>query len=64
VARRFGTYLRHDEVGAGMLRLAGAPDAAVEWAAAHHHPERWDALAAVPPEVARALARADGEQVT
>jgi putative nucleotidyltransferase with HDIG domain len=64
IARRFGVYLRHDEIGAGMLRLAGAPSAAVEWAEAHHHPERWPALTAVPLPVAEALARADGEQVT
>lgn len=64
IARRFGVYLRHDEIGAGMLRLAGAPDAAIEWAAAHHHPERWEALAAIPRPVAHALARADGERVT
>src|SRR5690348_13094971 len=37
VARRFALYLRHDEVGAGILRMADARPEAVAWAAAHHH---------------------------
>jgi putative nucleotidyltransferase with HDIG domain len=62
IRRRFGLYLRHDEVGAGMLELAGAAPEVVAWARDHHHPDRWEALA-IPPEVVRALARADGERV-
>jgi hypothetical protein len=60
IARRFGLYLRHDEIGAGRLRMAGARAATIEWAAVHHHPERWDTLS-IPRAVVEALARADGE---
>jgi hypothetical protein len=60
IARRFGLYLRHDEIGAVRLQMAGARAEAAEWAGAHHHPERWDALR-IPRNVAEALARADGE---
>ncbi len=60
IARRFGLYLRHGEVGAGMLELAGACPEVVAWARVHHHPERW-AETTIPPAVAAALARADGE---
>jgi hypothetical protein len=60
IARRFGLYLRHDEIGAGRLRMAGARPAAIEWAALHHHPERWD-TSSIPRTVVEALARADGE---
>jgi len=62
ISRRFGCYLRHDEIGADMLQMAGARDAAVAWARAHHHPETWAALP-IPLDVAQALARADGEPV-
>jgi hypothetical protein len=60
IARRFGLYLRHDEIGAVRLQMIGARAEAAEWAGAHHHPERWDALR-IPRSVAEALARADGE---
>jgi hypothetical protein len=62
IARRFGLYLRHDEVGAGMLELAGSRPEVVAWARVHHHPDRW-ATTTVPAEVASALARADGEPI-
>jgi hypothetical protein len=62
VRRRFGLYLRHDDVGAGMLEMAGARPDAVAWARAHHHPEQWEQLT-IPLPVAHALARADGERV-
>jgi hypothetical protein len=61
IARRFGLYLRHDDVGAGMLELAGSRPEVVAWARVHHHPERWDEVN-IPAAVARALARADGER--
>jgi putative nucleotidyltransferase with HDIG domain len=61
IARRFGLYLRHDEIGAGMLEMAGSRPEVVAWARVHHHPERWDTTS-VPPDVAAALARADGER--
>jgi hypothetical protein len=60
IARRFGNYLRHAEIGGDMLAIAGARPEAIEWARAHHHPERFDALP-FPAEVAWALAAADGE---
>ena len=62
ISRRFGLYLRHDEIGAGMLQMADARIEAVAWARAHHHPETWDDLS-IPREVATALARADGEKI-
>jgi hypothetical protein len=55
---RFGRYLRHDELGAAMLRAAGGREEAAAWAAAHHHPERWPD-SNVPLSVAQALAAAD-----
>jgi putative nucleotidyltransferase with HDIG domain len=57
---RIGTYLRHADVGAAMLRDADARPAAVEWAASHHdRPIGQDGT--IPREVARILGRADGE---
>jgi putative nucleotidyltransferase with HDIG domain len=61
VARRFALYLRHDEIGADLLRRAGSQAEVVAWAAAHHHPECWPDLV-IPLDVAHALARADGER--
>jgi hypothetical protein len=61
-ARRFALYLRHDEIGADMLRMAGARAETIAWAGAHHHPETWPDLA-IPLDVARVLARADGERI-
>jgi len=55
---RIGRYLRHDEIGAELLRAAGARDEAVRWAAAHHHPDRWPA-SRIPAPVAAALDAAD-----
>lgn len=36
--RRVGLYLRHDEIGADRLRLAGSPELVVCWAREHHRP--------------------------
>jgi hypothetical protein len=55
---RFGRYLRHDEIGAELLRAAAARDEAARWAGAHHHPERWHATG-IPAPVAAALDAAD-----
>lgn len=38
VRRRVGLYLRHAELGADMLRNAGAPVLASTWAGEHHRP--------------------------
>jgi hypothetical protein len=55
---RLGAYLRHDAVGADLLRRAGAAPLTVAWAAEHHlPPERWT----LPAEVAGALKAADGD---
>ena len=48
--RRVGLYLRHAELGADRVRLAGEPEEAAAWAAAHHDPSTWDSLE-IPPEV-------------
>ena len=40
--RRVGLYLRHPELGADRIRLAGEPEEAARWAAAHHDPGTWD----------------------
>ncbi len=55
---RLGAYLRHDAVGAELLRRAGAAPLTVTWAAEHHlPPERWT----LPCDVAAALKAADGD---
>lgn len=58
VTGRIGTYLRHDAVGADLLRRAGSDPLTVAWAREHHRPaERWT----VPESVGRALAAADDD---
>jgi putative nucleotidyltransferase with HDIG domain len=58
--RRVGLYLEHPRLGADMIRVAGGPEEAAVWAAAHHTPETWDALA-IPRPVVDALATADDD---
>lgn len=60
--RKAGLYLRHAELGATSLRVAGARPEVAEWAEIHHAPARW-ADASIPLAVCRALATADGERV-
>ena len=36
--RRVGLYLRHAELGADRIRIAGEPEEAARWSAAHHDP--------------------------
>jgi response regulator RpfG family c-di-GMP phosphodiesterase len=55
---RFGRYLRHDEIGAAMIRSTEGRNEAAVWAAVHHHRERW-ADSGLPGPVAEALAAAD-----
>ena len=38
--RRVGLYLRHPALGADRIRLAGGPEEAAVWAAAHHDSDR------------------------
>ena len=55
---RLGTYLRHDQVGAELLRAASSDHLTVAWAAEHHlPPDRWT----VPAHLARVLKAADGD---
>jgi hypothetical protein len=56
--RRVGLYLRHDQLGAEMLQLAGSAPLTAAWAAEHHlPPERWT----VPSTVGAALKAADDD---
>jgi hypothetical protein len=55
---RVGAYLRHDELGADLLRAAGSADITVAWAREHHlPPSRWT----VPPDAAALLKAADDD---
>ena len=55
---RVATYLRHDEVGAGLLAASGSDRLTVAWAREHHLPAaRWT----LDPTVAAALKAADGD---
>ena len=56
--RRVGLYLRHPDLGADMLALAGSDPLTVTWAREHHlPPERWT----VPRPLAEALKAADDD---
>ncbi len=58
VPGRMGRYLRHDILGAELLRDAGAAPVAVAWARDHHlPPDRWT----VPADVGHALAAGDDD---
>jgi putative nucleotidyltransferase with HDIG domain len=56
---RIGRYLAHDDIGAELLRAAGARPEVSAWAGAHHRREQWPATG-LPAPVATALAEADG----
>ena len=58
--RRVGLYLRHTELGGDRIRLAGEPEEAAVWSAAHHDPERWAELP-IPAPVVAALDAADND---
>jgi hypothetical protein len=60
VRARIGWYAAHDDLGAELLRTAGARPEVAAWAGAHHRPERWPGTG-IPETVCRALATADGE---
>ena len=56
--RRVGLYLRHPEVGADMLAMAGSDPLTVTWAREHHLPaEEWT----LPRRLAEALKEADDD---
>jgi hypothetical protein len=53
-------YLRHAELGADRIRIAGEPEEAAQWAAAHHDPSTWADLP-IPAAVVVALDEADND---
>ncbi|MEY2475291.1 MAG: hypothetical protein QOG87_606 [Actinomycetota bacterium] len=56
--RRVGLYLRHPELGAEMLEMAGSDPLTVAWSREHHlPPDRWT----LPPGIAHALKAADDD---
>jgi hypothetical protein len=58
VSGRFGTYLRHDVVGAALLEAAGSDGITVVWAREHHLPAtRWS----IEPILGAALKAADDD---
>jgi HD domain len=58
VVGRTGRYLRHAEIGAGMLTDAGSDGLTVTWAREHHlPPARWS----LPDDVGAALKLADDD---
>ena len=58
--RRIALYLRHPELGADMIELAGGRAEVAHWAAAHHDPARLDPLL-LPAPVVKALVAADND---
>lgn len=55
---RLGRYLRHDTIGAGLLRQAGSDPLTSTWALEHHlPPDRWT----IAPRVGHALKAADDD---
>ena len=60
ITRRVGLYLRHADLGADRIRIAGEPEEAAQWSAAHHDPDRWAALP-IPGPVIAALDAADND---
>lgn len=55
---RAGRYLRHDALGASLLREAGSDPLTIAWSREHHLPSsRWT----VPAEVGQALKAADDD---
>lgn len=57
-ARKVGLYLRHPDLGADLLALAGSDPLTVAWAREHHRPpEDWT----VPRPVGEALKAADDD---
>jgi hypothetical protein len=56
--RRVGLYLRHAQIGADLLDLAGSEPLTVAWAREHHLPkDQWT----IPPELGDVLKAADND---
>lgn len=60
VTRKVGLYLRHPELGADRIRMAGGSPEAAAWAECHQDPAR-HADCGLPPVVVAALAAADDD---
>lgn len=60
ITRRVGLYLRHPELGAARIRMAGGREEIAAWAAAHHEPEAW-AGTGIPEAVMIVLHDADDD---
>ena len=60
ITRRVGLYLRHPELGAERIRVAGGDEESACWAAAHHTPADWSSLP-IPNDVVSALHAADND---
>jgi len=60
ITRRVGLYLRHPELGADRIRVAGGSELAARWAAAHHDRSAW-AATGIPEPVLVALHDADDD---
>ena len=58
--RRIALYLRHPELGADMIELAGGRAEVAHWAAAHHDQARFDPQM-LPAPVVKALVAADND---
>jgi len=58
--RRVGLYLRHADLGADRIRIAGEPEEAAQWSAAHHDHDRWSQIP-IPEPVVVALDAADND---
>ena len=58
--RRIALYLRHPDLGADMIRMAGGRPEVAHWASAHHERARLDP-ALVPAPVVAALVAADND---
>jgi hypothetical protein len=58
--RRIALYLRHPELGADMIQLAGGRAEVVHWASAHHDRGRLDPTL-MPAPVVKALVEADND---
>ena len=60
ITRRVGLYLRHPELGATRIRVAGGREEIAAWAEAHHQPEEW-ASTGIPEAVTVVLHEADDD---
>ena len=58
--RRISQYLRHGEIGADMIRMAGGREEVAAWAYAHHDRSRLD-TAIFPASVVAALVESDAD---